>query len=315
VGVALVLHVFYLVGDRTWWGEWVAIWPPVGWLVLGLPGVIRSRSGLAGGLLLALVALHGELPKWTGPSESPGPRIRVVSWNVAGDSRSWAELTGLDADVIAVQESAGRPRPEWKGYEWYGGSDSAVLTRLPAEPLPTRRVGPWTEPQLLRLAPQGRAPILFVNVRLTLPSIVTWVAGGFRDGNPARGHDVRVRQYTELAALIQDTRQSTGLEHVLLVGDFNAPPRMPSLAPIHAVFRDCWQLAGRGWGGTATADLPLARIDHCWATRDLRVLSAETARRSVSDHRLLIVDLWLPPDPRESGGSEAEQDDVRDSDR
>jgi endonuclease/exonuclease/phosphatase family metal-dependent hydrolase len=69
---------------------------------------------------------------------------------------------------------------------------------------------------------------------------------------------------------------------------------MPSLGPIRQRFQDCWLRAGRGWGGTATAELPLARIDHCWVSRNIGVASASTLRTPVSDHRLLIVDLVLP---------------------
>jgi hypothetical protein len=65
-----------------------------------------------------------------------------------------------------------------------------------------RIMGPWTEPQVLLVSPPGRAGFLVVNVRLSLPSIVTWVAGGFRDGNPAAGHRRRVEQYPRLAELV-----------------------------------------------------------------------------------------------------------------
>jgi endonuclease/exonuclease/phosphatase (EEP) superfamily protein YafD len=269
----------------------------VGWLVLGLPAALRQRNLPALLLLLALTGLHGERPRFGRLSPIPERAIRVVTWNVSTDRAAWSTLRSLDADVVAVQESAGPPHPIWEGYTWHGGSDPGVLTRFPTERLPTRSVGPWSEPLLLSVSPQGRAPFLLVNVRLSLPSVVVWVAGGFEDPLPSQAHALRVGQYARLAALIQETRINQGVESVVIVGDFNVPPRMPSLGSIRDRFLDCWDAAGRGWGATATAELPLARIDHCWASPDVEIAAARTARGPVSDHRMLVVDLVLSQSP------------------
>ena len=293
VVIALTLHALYLVGDRTWWGESVSIWPPIGWLVLLLPVIIRTRSPLGLALLLLLMGLYAEWPRLGGAGTRPDEAIRVVVWNVAGDPRSWDHLRALDAELILVQESAGGPPEPWEGYEWHGTLDPGVLSRFPAEPLPTKRVGPWIEPQLLRVSiPRLEQPILLANVRLVLPSIVTWAAGGF-DGNPRQGYEVRTSQYQLLAALLEETRISQGLDTLILAGDFNAPARMPSLDPLRSFLKDAWTLGGRGYGATATSELPLARIDHCWVSDDVTVASAEVRRMPVSDHRLLVVDLVL----------------------
>jgi len=294
VAIAVTLNVLYLVGDRTWWGEWVSIWPPIGWVVLLLPALVGTRSRLGLALLLLLLGLYAEWPRFVGAVTPPDGVIRVVTWNVAGDARSWDHLRALNADLILVQESAGGPPDPWEGYEWHGTLDPGVLSRFPAEPLPTGRVGPWIEPQLLRVSiPTLERPLLLANVRLVLPSIVTWAAGGF-DGNPRQGYETRTSQYQLLAALLEETRVSEGLDTVVLAGDFNAPARMPSLDPLRAFLTDAWTLGGRGYGATATSELPLARIDHCWVSDDVTVASAEVRRMSVSDHRLLVVDLVLP---------------------
>ncbi len=125
-----------------------------------------------------------------------------------------------------------------------------------------------------------------------LPSIVTWVAGGF-DGNPRLGYEARTSQYQLLAALLEETRLSRSIDTVILAGDFNAPARMASLDPLRSFLMDAWRRGGRGYGATATAELPLARIDHCWVSEDVVVSSAEVRRMPVSDHRLLVVDLDL----------------------
>lgn len=292
VAAALGLHAFYLVGDRTWWGEWVSIWPPVGWLVLGLPALVRNRSWLGLGLLVLLVVVYGELPRRGSGEAARVDAIRLVSWNVAGDPSAWDHLRGFEADVIAVQESPGPPADPWAGYEWHGTFDPAVLTRFPARSLPTRKVGPWVEPQLLLVTPPNRPSFILANVRLVLPSIVTWVAGGF-EGSPADGYEQRVGQYRLLADLLQEAGDREGVATTVLVGDFNAPARMPSLEPISSFLDDCWIEAGSGWGATATRDLPLARIDHCWVSPRVRAVAAGTKAMPVSDHRMLVVNLAI----------------------
>jgi len=284
------LFLYGVVGDRTWWGEWVAVWPPVGWLVLFLPIALRRRAWVALGSFAVLAVAYAD--GWPSrPSETAaGPALRVAIWNVAGNPETWRSLEELRPDLVLVQESAGPPPVEWPGYTWFGGFDAATLTRLPAESLPTRKVGPWVEPNLIRLALPGGGAAVVANVRLVLPSIVTWVASGF-DGSPRAGYEARAAQFPALAALVREAMAETGAAEALVAGDFNAPARMASLEPLRAFLADAWTRGGRGWGGTATADLPVARIDQCWVSAGLIVASARVLRRPDSDHRLLLVDL------------------------
>ena len=285
----LVLHGLYLVGDRTWWGEFVAVWPPIGWLAILGPAVWRFRDRVGGALVVVLVAVHGEWPRL---GSVPGPAgLRVVSWNVAGQPSTWSALRELDADLLLLQEHAGPPPGAWPGYAWRSGLDAAVLSRFPLAELPTRKVGPWTEPLVVAATtPAGK--IVVINVRLVLPSVVTWVASGF-EGNPRVGHEARVAQFEALARLVDESSRRAGTGLVLLCGDFNSPV-LPSFAPLRERLVDAWKAAGRGWPGTATANVPLARIDQCWASPGLQAVSARSIRRPVSDHRLLLVDYALP---------------------
>jgi endonuclease/exonuclease/phosphatase (EEP) superfamily protein YafD len=292
IALAALLHVFYLIGDRTWWAECVAIWPPIGWLVLFLPVVVRTRSWATGGLLVLLGVLYGEWPRLGSRPEPPRGAVRIAIWNVAGQPRSWEALRPLELDLVLVQESAGGPRPAWPGYEWFEGLDPAVLSRHRARRLPTRPIGPWTPPLMLEVELPGGKKLIVVNVRLVLPTSVTWAADGFR-GNPREGFLARVGQYPRLADLLRDTQAATGVRSALVAGDFNAPARMPSFRPLRQLLVDAWTQAGVGFGTTATADLPLARIDQCWVTRDVQILSARVQKMPVSDHRLLLVELRL----------------------
>jgi hypothetical protein len=289
----VVLHVLYAIGDRTWWGEFVAVWPPIGWFVLLAPAVWRTRSIASGLLLLLLAGVHGEWPRLPRPSFSPAERLNVVSWNVAGDAAAWTILRELQPDLVLVQESAGGPSPAWPGTTWVGSLDPGTLSRFPLTVQPTRKVGPWTEPQVMLVELPRGGKLVVVNVRLVLPSVVTWTADGFR-GSPRAGHEARVAQFPALAELVRATMRDTGARSALMCGDFNSPTTLPSYKPLRALLVDAWETAGQGWPGTATADLPLARIDQCWSTPNLRAVSARSIRARISDHRLLLVQYGLP---------------------
>ncbi len=293
LAVILGLHALYLIGDRTWWGEFVAVWPPVGWLVLLAPAVWRTRSIVAGLLLLLLVGIHGEWPRLGHQSSTPGHRLTVVSWNVSGISEAWAILRELQPDLVLVQESAGGPSPAWPGATWASSLDPGTLSRFPLTVRPAHKVGPWVEPQVMLVElPRGRK-LVVANVRLVLPSVVTWAADAFR-GSPRAGHEARVGQFPALAELVRATMRDTGAQSALVCGDFNSPATLPSFKPLRSLLVDAWDEAGQGWPGTATADLPVARIDQCWSTPNVRPVSARSIRARVSDHRLLLVQYELP---------------------
>jgi Endonuclease/Exonuclease/phosphatase family len=292
--VILGLHALYLIGDRTWWGEFVAVWPPVGWLVLLAPALWRTRSIVSGLLLALLVGIHSEWPRLRHGPASPAERLTVVSWNVSGIPAAWEVLRELKPDLVLVQESGGGPSPAWPGATWSGSFDPGTLSRFPLTVRPTHKVGPWVQPQVMLVElPRGRK-LVVVNVRLVLPSVVTWAADGFR-GSPRAGHEARVAQFPALAELVHATMRETSTHSALICGDFNSPATLPSFRPLRAFLVDAWETAGQGWPGTATADLPVARIDQCWSTPDLRPLSARTIRARVSDHRLLLCQYELPP--------------------
>jgi hypothetical protein len=145
--VCALAAVYLLIGDRTPWGEWLTIWPPVGWgtlffvraLVLWLEAY--RRLAVATALLAVLfVASTTELASLfrrpdrvraalfaalrTGPPRRTGQvALRVVSWNVAGGA-PLAELEALDPDVCLLQEIGGvaavmKSSSYWSRFEWY----------------------------------------------------------------------------------------------------------------------------------------------------------------------------------------------------
>lgn len=82
----------------------------------------------------------------------------------------------------------------------------------------------------------------------------------------------------------------------LLLGDFNAPPGAPELAPLWTRVTDAYGVAGDPPGYTYPAGAPVKRIDYV-TVRHLGVRAAtvpDTAlARTASDHRPLVADLTV----------------------
>jgi len=109
----------------------------------------------------------------------------------------------------------------------------------------------------------------------------------------------RAAQVTTIAGLHTQT-----METGVLVGDFNAEPDAPELAPLRERFRDAWELAGErddqsGWrfwqhdeGHTHPAGRPHKRIDQVWVSEGVGVARAHVLDAAgASDHLPVVVDL------------------------
>jgi len=263
--------------------------------VLLLPAALRARSATALLALALLLALTVEWPRSRAAVPEP-TSLRLVVWNVASNPAFAEHLQSLQPDIALVQEAA-RPAALPPGYTWHETFDPGVLSRLPIETLPTRPIGPWTPPQLLLTTlPDGRR-VLLANVRLVLPTPIVQLASFPSDLGPAT-HAARVEQFPRLRGLLEETARQQAADAVVLAGDFNTPGGARSLLGLKPLLRDVWPEAGVGWGATAPAPLPLARIDQCWISEGVRPLHAEVLRLPGSDHRLLLVDVAFYTPPR-----------------
>jgi endonuclease/exonuclease/phosphatase (EEP) superfamily protein YafD len=220
-----------------------------------------------------------------------------VSWNVAGRAPLHC-LERLEPDLCLLQEigdiaSASARSRRLHEFQCVAGFDPGTLSRYPLTPLPSGPVGSWQPPQLLLLTLPSGHRIVVCNVRLMLPSAVVALAGWDTGFDLEAAYAVRHEQYRRLAALLGKAMRSAGTGSAILAGDFNVPARMPSLDPLRALLADVWPSRGVGWGGTMTAEMPLARIDQCWVSRDIEVVSARVLDVGGSDHRLLVVDLLV----------------------
>lgn len=306
VVLGLIGGLHATVGDTTWWGECITVWPTVGWLMLLSPRLALWSYRRQWRDVILVTSFAIALILWTtdwfsllrrpesAATVSGRPDgFRVITWNVAG-GMPLDELDTDAPDIALLQEIGGMPPPEkrpsrFATFDWLADFDPGTLSRTPIVRLPTRRVGPWQEPQVLRTSIAGRRLIL-ANVRLTLPAFVVAVATFEPPSRLVQMHAERMGQFIHLRDLIAQTLKAESASSAVLCGDFNSPGGVQSSHPLRSIMRDVWPEGGRGWGSTMPAWLPMARIDQCWVTPDIEVLLA-TVRKGQSDHRRLVVDL------------------------
>ena len=309
VALAVLAVLYWWPGDSTLPGEIVTIWPPELWaavfaVIASLVGLADRRSGMAtlAAVLVFVLATSEWLPlmrsrTFDGDPAPPGStRLRLVTWNVAR-SPDLAALEPLRPDVCLFQESApvrgqAALSPHWSGFHWAGTLDPAVFSRYPLETVEMAGIGPWAPPQAVVLDLPSGVRILVVNVRLVLPGIVRKLASPGDAIDLRSAHAERILQFRRLGEGVAARRASLGRIPAVVCGDFNTSARAASVRALHPL-ADIWPRAGRGWGGTMGADLPIARIDQCWTSEGVVPLQAWVERGRGSDHRLLVADLLI----------------------
>ena len=95
----------------------------------------------------------------------------------------------------------------------------------------------------------------------------------------------------QVQAILDEADKASG-PHALL-GDLNARPTAPELAPLFDRFRDAWMVAGEGDGFTFPVLKPRARIDYVLVSPLLRVRRVCVPVLLGSDHLPLVAELDL----------------------
>ncbi len=96
---------------------------------------------------------------------------------------------------------------------------------------------------------------------------------------------IRAAQVADMLDVLADDRGPS-----ILVGDFNAEPSAPELAPLWHTLRD----AAPDAGPTYPAVAPQKRIDLITVSHGITVTGARTHATAASDHRPVVADLRLP---------------------
>jgi len=99
----------------------------------------------------------------------------------------------------------------------------------------------------------------------------------------------RTAQVERIMELLEGSR-----EPVVLMGDLNARPGEPELAPLSTRYEDAWLEGGEGDGFTLSAADPYARIDYIFVSPEIAVESAEVLDTLASDHLPVVAELELP---------------------
>lgn len=209
----------------------------------------------------------------------------------------WGARSGFEDQAAALAAATGMDVRFGPIYQRPGAAPDdppreygvAVLSRLP--------VLSWENHALTRLSTQETeavpAPMPgFLEVVVDAGGTAVHVFDTHLDYRP--DPSVRRTQVAEMLDILGRTR-----DPVILMGDLNAPPDAPELAPLLRWLRDAWE-AGRGRTGardgtaaglTYPAGAPTKRIDYVLVSPAFRVLNARVEDTRASDHRPVVASL------------------------
>jgi endonuclease/exonuclease/phosphatase family metal-dependent hydrolase len=282
---------------------------------------MRARA-----LLAAVAAALAAAAVPTAHADAPDGRhmvdVRVAGYNIAaGDGadhvfdvqRQIDALREIDADVISLEEVDVHwgARSDWRDLatEIADGLDMDVFfgpvysLDPPAAGQPRREFG---------IALLSRYPILsaenhsITRLSTRTPDPVPEPAPGFPeilvdvDGALIHVYGTHLDYRADPAVReiqVDDTLRIMAEDHgrrQVLMGDFNARPDAPELAPLWSKLGDSWLLAGNTDPGfTFPASAPDRRIDYVAVSPRVAVRDAGVPRTLASDHRPVVADLTV----------------------
>jgi endonuclease/exonuclease/phosphatase family metal-dependent hydrolase len=184
------------------------------------------------------------------------------------------DLGPVDAEAGAGADAGPVPAPEGARRQ-YG---IALLSRTPLD-----------QPVNLLLArPRGGEQRGLLGAVTTVDGRSVWV---FCTHLQHRSRTERLAQATQIAESVAGGSGGDG--PVLLMGDLNARPGDPEIAPLVTVLDDAWEAVGRGPGLTFDAATPHARIDYILTSDSLVARHAVVLDTDASDHLPVLAELDL----------------------
>ncbi|MCX4788066.1 MULTISPECIES: endonuclease/exonuclease/phosphatase family protein [unclassified Streptomyces] len=248
--------------------------------------------------------------------------LRVATYNIHAGAgmdnvfdldRQTAELRSLDADVIGLQEVDVHwgTRSEWRDlaaelaerlhmqvsfapiYSLDPDTPGAPRREFGVAVLSRYRIVSAENHEITRLSTQDPNPVPapapgFGEVVLRVKGLPVHVYVTHLDyrGDPS----VRTAQVADTRRVMAED-EAPGRQKVrqILLGDFNAAPAAPELAPLWKELTDV-----EPGGPTYPAQDPVQRIDYVAVSKDsVRVRDAAVAETLASDHRPVVADLLL----------------------
>ncbi|QQQ73693.1 serine hydrolase [Saccharothrix sp. 6-C] len=256
------------------------------------------------------------------PAGAANPELTVMTYNIHTGvgvdgrldlGRVAADITASGADVVGLQEVDVHwmARSEWRdqaadlaeavGMEVYF---APIYDLDPAEPgLPRRQYG---------VAVLSRHPVVaaenhsITRLSTQVPNPTPELAPGFPEVElDVRGERVHVYdthldyradpavRRAQVADMLRVLAEDRGEARVLL-GDFNAPPDAPELAPLWTELVDAWAVANPlSPGLTYPAAAPAKRIDYVAAGYPARVREARVITTGASDHLPVVAEVTI----------------------
>jgi endonuclease/exonuclease/phosphatase family metal-dependent hydrolase len=196
-----------------------------------------------------------------------------VHWDARSDFRDQAadlaRMLHMRVFFAPIYDLPGQPRRQ------YG---VAILSRFP--------VLHTTNHLITRLSTQEENPVPapapgFAEAVVLVRGVPVHVYSTHLDyrADPA----VRVMQVADTVRIMADDRGPQ-----VLLGDFNAPPDAPELAPLWTELVDAAPV-----GPTYPADVPTKRIDYVTVSSEVLVRAANVLPTLASDHRPVVADLAI----------------------
>jgi vancomycin resistance protein VanJ len=102
----------------------------------------------------------------------------------------------------------------------------------------------------------------------------------------AEGAEAREEQANHLAQIVRRAGRP-----LVLGGDFNSPPDSYACRRMTERLQSAFAAGGSGFGWSFPSNHPLLRIDHLFASSDLRVLDCRVLSTKASDHCPVVADL------------------------
>lgn len=260
-----------------WWP--LVIWTPVVFLpfILFFWRFRKAPLWAALAWLACLLCLDGGAWRWVlPPAEKAG--LRIVSLNIeGGDFEAMAEALATKADLIFLQEVAGKDEViaagRKAGYPYVViGLDTAILAKAElTSPVLDRdfvSAGTTLQGKSIRVTSLRLAPPVF---RLDFHSLAAW----------REYADDIVRRRARFREIM------TASPAQIIGGDFNCTnPTLTNGYQLSESFND----AGRGWPGTGTNEFPFVRVDQIWGDKSIDFSQSFVRKTLHSDHRMVIAD-------------------------
>jgi endonuclease/exonuclease/phosphatase family metal-dependent hydrolase len=273
-------------------------------------GRLRPRALLAVALAALLLAL-GAAPAPAAPKDR---ELTVMTYNIHHGrgvddvldlERIAAVIRAEDVEVVALQEvdngwgARSEFRDQARELAALLGMHFVYAANLDLEPLepgsPRRQYGTAILSELPILQSENlllpRSSIRNEQ-RGLLEALINVRGVPFRLYNTHLQHNSALDRTMQVEAIIDEMEEARG-PHALL-GDLNARPNAPELAPLFPRLSDAWTLGGEGDGFTLSASNPTARIDYVLVSPDIGVADARVPYTLASDHLPVVAELILP---------------------